>query len=109
MGMHTEVYVGFGAVVDRDKLTDEFWDEENEKLREGWPGEVYVITGETHDVFITLDGLYVHVEDGSEPLDITSLSGSTRKQADEIRAVTRKILKNREEPPLKPYVYLTVQ
>lgn len=111
MGMHQEVYIGFGAVVPRHQLTDEFWqDEENERLREGWPDEVYVIAGESEYVFITKDGLYIHVdEDSAEVEDITRLSGSSHKEADEIRAVMRKILKHRAEPRLSTYVYVTVQ
>lgn len=108
MSMDMYSYVGFGAILNRDDLTDEFWEEENEWLHEGWKGEVHVITGESDYVFVTKDGLYKSTDPWDSPdfMEITSVLGSTRKEADEIRAVIRKFT-NGMEPMLKPYLFVT--
>lgn len=112
MGMAPYTYIGFGAVIPRSELDPNLnlWDFEEQAYEEG---QVVLIHGESEYVFVTHQDVYLslpnqeHGDGGFDFRDITGYLGSTRLQADAIRAVVRRITTAHAEPMLKPYVFVT--
>lgn len=106
--MDPYVYVGFGAIVPDSDLLQGWYE-----ILEDYEDEetVVILHGEGRSIFVTYAGHYVggnayYLDQRDEPIDLTGIDGSTRKEADAIRSVLRR-LTGQEPGMLRTHMFVT--